>query len=176
MHVHRRQSRSPAEQRANILAPTVRGRSITLIMSISSSSIIFPKVITNSTVNADIFINYFEQLCNCLKNNLQRNNVCLIMDNARIYKAAEIARIISEYSYTYKFLSPYSYMLNPVENSFLKIKGSVRSHLVLGEKGSLAKIIYIEISTITQNDCAGYFRYMFRHIINCAAENTYSLI
>ncbi|KAF7690775.1 hypothetical protein CDIK_2644 [Cucumispora dikerogammari] len=143
-------------------------------MSISSSSIIFPKVITNSTVNADIFINYFEQLCNYFKNNLQRNNVCLIMDNARIHKTSEIARITSEYGYTYKFLSSYSYMLNPIENSFSKIKASVRSRLVLGEGGSLADLICNAVSTITQNDCAGYFSYMFRNIIICAAEIPYS--
>ena len=35
-------------------------------------------------------------------------------------------RITSEFNFEYKFLSPYSYMLNPIENAFSKIKNGVR--------------------------------------------------
>ncbi|KAF7685246.1 hypothetical protein CDIK_4005, partial [Cucumispora dikerogammari] len=115
----------------------------------------------------------FEELCHFLKHSLNKEGVCLILDNARIHKEAEILRIANSYGYTHKFLSPYSYMLNPIENAFSKIKLSVRSQLSIGDRASLSELIHSSLTTITAADCSSYFRYMLRNITNCSAGISY---
>ncbi|KAF7670510.1 hypothetical protein TCON_2842, partial [Astathelohania contejeani] len=116
---------------------TVRGRSITLISSISAAGMVYSKVISHSTVNGDVFSTFLEEMCYFLKHNLNREEICIILDNARIHKEEHIARITLSYGYYYKFLSPYSYMLNPIENAFSKIKNSVRAQLTSGDSNNL---------------------------------------
>ena len=95
------------------------------------------------------------------------------MDNSRIHKRTEIEIITLEFNFEYKFLSPYFYMLNPIENAFSKIKNGVRSRLRLGTNGFLSELILSETNTITPTDSAGYFRNILRNITNCAAELPY---
>ncbi|KAF7674343.1 hypothetical protein CDIK_4534, partial [Cucumispora dikerogammari] len=173
LHTRRSQGRSGTGNMVNIPLATVRGRSVTLILSISSSNVIYKKIINNSTVNANIFTEYFQELCHYVKNNMNRDNACFILDNARIHKSDEISRITTEYGFSFKFLSSYSYMLNPIENSFSKIKNSVKARLAAGEGGTLVELISNGVLTITSEDCEGYFRYMFRNITNSAAELPY---
>jgi len=105
LHISRSQGRSRMGTRVNTQIPTVRGRSISLIYSISSNQMIFSKVINNSTVNADIFTTYLKELCFFLKNNLSREKVCFILDNARIHKRTDIERIAAINGHSYKFLA-----------------------------------------------------------------------
>ena len=131
------------------------------------------KIIANSTVNVDIFTEYINELCAYLRDILNIQRAYLILDNSRIHKRTEIERITLEFNFEYKFLSPYSYMLNPIENAFSKIKNVVRSRLRLGTKGFLSELILSETKTITPTDSAGYFRNILRNITNCAAELPY---
>ena len=93
--------------------------------------------ISNSTVNAGIFSTYIRELCVHLRDEARMEGVCLIFDNTRTHKRVDIEQITSEFNFEYKFLSPYSYMLNPIENAFSKIKNGVRS----GIAGGLSKIV-----------------------------------
>ncbi|KAF7685905.1 hypothetical protein CDIK_3346 [Cucumispora dikerogammari] len=113
-------------------------------------------------------------MCYFLKHNLNREEICIILDNARIHKEKHIARIKLSCGYYYKFLSPYYYMLNPIENAFIKIKNSVRAQLTSEDSNNLHELINIAISTITSEDCSRFFRYMLRNFTNCAAETPYS--
>lgn len=101
------------------------------------------------------------------------DSTCLILDNARIHRREDIHRITSEYGFDFKFLSPYSYMLQPIENAFSKIKNGVRSKLREGATGTLSEIIIAETTNINSNDCSGYCRYIIRNNINCAAGLAY---
>ncbi|KAI5151670.1 hypothetical protein ENBRE01_2300 [Enteropsectra breve] len=53
------------------------------------------------------------------------------MDNARIHKVECVRSIIEAAGHRLKFLSPYSYMLNPVVNIFSKTKSLIRSQLAI---------------------------------------------
>ncbi|KAF7685933.1 hypothetical protein CDIK_3318 [Cucumispora dikerogammari] len=75
--------------------------------------------------------------------------------------------------FSFKFLSLCSYTLNLIENSFSKIKNSVKASLATGEGRALVELISNEVSTITSEDFGGYFTYMFRNITNSAAEPPY---
>uniref|UniRef100_A0A0N5BZS1 DDE_3 domain-containing protein n=1 Tax=Strongyloides papillosus TaxID=174720 RepID=A0A0N5BZS1_STREA len=65
------------------------------------------------------------------------------------------------FNFDFKFLSPYSYMLRPIENAFSKVKSCVRSRLRNNENGVLSDIIMSETNNITSTDCNGYFRYIY---------------
>ncbi|KAF7684930.1 hypothetical protein CDIK_4321 [Cucumispora dikerogammari] len=104
---------------------------------------------------------------------MSRNNACFMLDNARIHKSDKVSRITTGYGFSFKFLFPYSYMLNLIENSFSKIKNGVKASLATEEGRALMEIISNGVSTITFEDCVDYFRYMFRNITNFAAEPPY---
>ncbi|KAI5153030.1 hypothetical protein ENBRE01_3094 [Enteropsectra breve] len=131
------------------------------------------KVISNSTVNGDIFAEYITELCRYLRDERHMQDSCLILDNARIHRRADIQRITTEFGYEFKFLSPYSYMLNPIECAFSKIKNGIRSKLRSGVQGILSEMMLTEVESISPNDSAGYFRHILRNITNCAAELPY---
>ena len=113
-------------------------------------------------------------LCFDLKNVKMIPNACIILDNARIHRCSELERITSEFGFTFAFLSPYSYMLNPIENAFSKIKNCVRSQLRTGTNGLLADLILTETQNVSIRDCEGFFRHISRNIVDCAAEIPYS--
>jgi transposase len=173
LHLKRSYGRSRQGSRAISRIPVVRGRSISLLASLTIEGMGFCKTICNSTVNGEIFSEYLEELCVYLRDIKKFQKACLILDNARIHKRNDIERITARYGFDFKFLSPYSYMLNPCENAFSKIKNGVRSKLRQGATGSLSELIMGEIPGITSIDCSGYFRYILRNIINCAAGLAY---
>ena len=173
LHLQRSQARSTRGTRAIVRVPTVRGRSISLLASMTINGISHCKTISNSTVNASIFSSYIFELCTYLRETLHMRNACLILDNARIHRLYDIQRTTAEFGYEYKFLSPYSYMLNPIENAFSKIKLEIRARLHIGETRSLSDLMLEEMRNVTPTDCVGYFRYILRNITNCAAELPY---
>ncbi|KAF7691517.1 hypothetical protein CDIK_2544 [Cucumispora dikerogammari] len=134
---------------------------------------VYCKVISNSTVNAEFFSEYINESCIYLRDVKLIENACLILDNAQIHKREDIQRIVSQYNYTFNFLSLYSYMLNPIENVFSKVKNGVRSKLRLGITGALSEILLAETLNITSKDSNGYFRHILRNITTCAAELLY---
>lgn len=173
LHLQRSYGRSRIGERANVTIPAVRGRSVSLISSINSTRICFSKVISESTVNGEVFATYLSELCDYLKNTLNMQEACIILDNARVHRPQDLARITEEYGFEFNFLSPYSYMLNPIENAFSKIKNNLRSKLRQGEQGSLQEMVISSVETVNSEDCSGYFRYMARNITNCAAGLPY---
>ena len=130
LHLRRKFLWSLPGTRLNIRVPTAMGRSVSMILRLTLSGMAHCKVISNTTVNGDIFSNYIVELCTHLKYNLNMQSACIILDNARVHRRIDIERITEEFGFSYKFLSPYSYMLNPIENAFSKIKISVRGKLI----------------------------------------------
>jgi len=174
LHLKRSIARSKKGTRANVKVPTIRGRSVSLLASISIDGMGFSKVIDNSTVNGAIFADYIRELCNHLKVVKGMTNACIILDNARIHRKQDMESITSEFNFQFRFLSPYSYMLNPIETAFSKIKISVKELLRNTENGSLSNFIMIGVGTVTPNDCGGFFRHMTRNLINSAAGLPYN--
>ncbi|KAF7685397.1 hypothetical protein CDIK_3854 [Cucumispora dikerogammari] len=157
LHNQRLHARSTVGTRANVLSPTIRDPSVTLICSISNTRICLGKVISNSTVNSDIFSGYLEKSCSFLKDILGMDGGCIILDNARIYRRITISEITARYSFSFHFLFPYSYMLNPIETAFLKIENAIRSKIRLGSQETLAELIYKALFSINADDCKSFF-------------------
>lgn len=51
--------------------------------------------------------------------------MCPILYNLRIHRRQDIYRVMSIFMFTFKFLSPYSYMLNSIEYASSKIKNGM---------------------------------------------------
>jgi transposase len=91
------------------------------------------------------------------------------MDNAAIHKISPVAKICNQFGCLLKFLSPYSYMLNPVECIFSKVKNYVKSQLIISDKMEyLLEMIRRGITTVSKKDLERYFEYTL--------DNTYLAI
>jgi len=176
LHLSRKNGRSKRGTRTNVTVPTVRGRSITLISSLTINGMPYSKVVINSTVNANIFSEYIRELCRYLKEVRNMTGAVLIFDNAKVHRRENIEPAVREFEFNFKFLSPYSYMLNPIESVFSKIKNIVRARLRAGSTGALSDMVLEAVNEITPEDCSSYFRYMARNITNCAAGLPYEHI
>ncbi|KAI5152742.1 hypothetical protein ENBRE01_2970 [Enteropsectra breve] len=103
------------------------------------------KVISNSTVNGDIFVEYITELCRYLRDELHMQDTCLILYSARIQRRAEIQRITTGFGYEFKFLLPHSYILSLIDYAFSKIKNGIRSKLRSGVQGILSDMMLTEV-------------------------------
>jgi transposase len=154
------------------MVPTIRGRSISLISSVSVFGLLYNKVITNTTVNGEVFKEYLVELCEYLIEK-KSGTVCFVIDNARIHRHSDLIYISENYGHEFMFLSPYSYMLNPIENVFSKVKSVVKSELGNNFQGTLRHLILMGLSKVSKDDCEGYFRLMCRNLTSAAAGEPY---
>jgi hypothetical protein len=98
-HLRKSQGRSPKGSRVNVKIPVLRGRSVSLISSMSLTGVQYSKLISQTTVNGNVFALYFDELCNFLKNNKGLDDICFILDNARIHKRNDLSCICNRYGY-----------------------------------------------------------------------------
>jgi transposase len=171
LHLRRKRARSKRGSRASIIIPTVRGRNITLILATNGSEIIHYKLVSGINCNSEIFKIFCEELLGIISIKKDLYGAWIIMDNSRIHKIEQLRTTFSFFDCSLIFLSPYSYMLNPVEYVFSKIKGAVRSLLPSSTEGdTLLDVIREGISTITENDLKGYFSFMFENVHKALSE------
>jgi transposase len=106
-----------------------------------------------------------EELCSIITRDEELHRSWIILDNAVIHKGDEIRDIVASVGCSLKFLSPYSFMLDPVENVILKIKTYVRNTFpTIKTKGILINQIRAGVATITDNDLRGFYTYMLENI------------
>ena len=78
------------------------------------------------------------------------------MDNMRFHHTKMVTQLLDDENISYKFLSPYSPDLNPIEKMWSKIKAFLRK-----EKIRIASELPSAISkgflTIRSKDCIGWF-------------------
>ena len=91
---------------------------VTLIAAMNNEGIVHTKIINDGTCNGVKFCAFVQELVERLRERDEMNGAWLILDNAHIHKTRELKEIMASSSYELKFLSPYSYMLNPIENVF----------------------------------------------------------
>ncbi|KAK6011386.1 hypothetical protein OSTOST_23534 [Ostertagia ostertagi] len=87
----------------------------------NTQGIVHSKIINDGTCNSPKFCAFIEELLAEIHDREEMNGAWLIMDNAKIHKTEEVRRLLDDTPYQLKFLSPYSYMLNPAENVFSKM-------------------------------------------------------
>jgi transposase len=170
LHLRKTIARSKKGSRAIVKVPTVRGRNVTVIAAMNSRRIIHYNIIDNNTCNSEKFGNFLRELVVILQEDRVYDDSWLIMDNAQIHKTELISGIVLGTTYKIKFLSPYSYMLNPIENAWSKMKSVAKNLLALpNNEDSLRNIIIESITSIEQQDCFNYIIHMMNNIYKAVA-------
>ena len=96
------------------------------------------------------------------------------MDNARIHNSLSMRNYYSENDLNVQFLSPYSYMLNPIEFGFSKIKACVRRKLSEGFDGSFVSLIRDSANELTETDLRGYYRHILRNCVKAVESEDFN--
>jgi len=148
---------------------------VTLIAAMNNEGIVHTKIINDGTCNGVKFCAFVQELVERLRERDEMNGAWLILDNAHIHKTRELQEIMASLSYELKFLSPYSYMLNPIENVFSKVKASAKrilSNTVVEQ--TLTAVIQESVGTVTQQDCANYVLNMMMNLTIAAAGQPFN--
>ncbi|KAG0441722.1 hypothetical protein DMUE_0843 [Dictyocoela muelleri] len=86
----------------------------------------------------------------------------------------QISQKIDEKRVNVLFLSPYSYMLNPIEFSFSKIKSIVRRSLASGSNESFTNIILNSVNQLTKSDLQSYSRNIGRNCLKAIGKEDFN--
>lgn len=167
-HMTRGQARSKRGARAFVPVPTIRGRMQTLILAASQRGVLHYKLISDSTCNGSVFLEFIREVIEIINSDQNMRGSWLILDNARIHGTQDVKNLVTASGHRLVFLSPYSYMLNPVEQIFSKIKLAVRSMISDNFRNGLVlnmkDLIDDAIPSITSQDCVNYVIHMMRNI------------
>ena len=141
----------PKGERLRGFAPQGRWRTLTFLGALRCDHLTAPCVF-DGPINGECFRAYVEQQ---LLPVLKAGDI-VIMDNLGSHKAAALRRAIKAAGARLWYLPPYSPDLNPIEQSFAKIKHWLR----LAQKRSIEDVWrYIGdlVSTIQPSECTNYF-------------------
>ena len=84
----------------------------------------------------------------------------VVLDNASIHHVEAVTELISSTGALVRFLPPYSPDLNPIEEAFSKLKAYLRENDAAYSSTKAARLLVaMGFSTITTEDCCGYFRH-----------------
>ncbi|KAG0422381.1 hypothetical protein DMUE_6215 [Dictyocoela muelleri] len=96
-----------------------------------------------------------------------------ILDNARNYHTS-ITWFFLLRNLNVMFLSPYSYMLNPIEFSFSKVKSIVRRNLANGFDRSFTYLILNSVQQLTREDLENYYRHAYNNCIKAVSREDFN--
>lgn len=138
-------------QRLRCRKPHGHWLTLTFLAALRVDGITAPCVF-NGPINAESFLAYVEQF---LVPTLRRGDI-VIMDNLGSHKADAIRKAIAKAGARLLFLPPYSPDLNPIEQTFSKIKHTLRK--AMGRTVSEVEYALKEtITTIKPDECKNYF-------------------
>ena len=98
-------------------------KTVTFVAGLRLDGITAPFAI-DCAMNGALFIEYLRQ---CLVPTLRPGDI-VIIDNLPAHKRNEVREIIQAAGATLRYLPPYSPDLNPIEQSFAKLKSYLRKH------------------------------------------------
>jgi len=160
LHMRRNYGRCLKGSRVSVVVPTIRGRNVTLLSAINGKGVVHFKILLGNC-NGDVFAEFLKELDEKLVVNLNIDDATIFMDNASPHRSLLVKSRMSTLTSKTQYISPYSYMLNPIEFCFSKIKCIVRANL-----GSmftdLNPMINFAISQICEEDCEGWYRLIRR--------------
>jgi transposase len=141
-------------ERARLSAPRNRGKSTTLLASMSSEGM-GPALAVQGSTNKAVFEAYVERV---LAPSLRPGQV-VVMDNLSAHKGEEARELVEGRGCEVLFLPPYySPDFNPIEEAFAKIKGLLRK-AAARTKEALIEALGAAVSAVTAEDARGYFEH-----------------
>ena len=136
----------------------VRGKHITAIVAICVEGILACKIVEES-VTGEVFEDFFYT---CLLPKLSPFNgenakSVVIMDNASVHHVDSVVETFQQLGVLIHFLPPYSPDLNPIEESFSKLKSVMWANEQLLDSGlDIEALILTGLSSITSDDCIAW--------------------
>src|SRR5260221_4184011 len=143
--------RSKHGQRVIGRVPWGHWKTVTVVAGLRQDAITAPFVI-DCAMNGAIFVEYIRQ---CLVPTLEPGDI-VIMDNRPTHKVCDVRETIEAAGAELRYLPPYSPDLNPIEQSFAKLKAHLRKALertVPGLYDRIAKALELFAKT----ECRNYF-------------------
>lgn len=142
----------PKGKRLRGFAPHGRWRTMTFLAALRCNQLTAPCVF-DGPMNGECFRAYVDQQ---LIPTLKPGDI-VVMDNLGSHKAKAIGEAIRAAGARLWFLPPYSPDLNPIEQTFAKIKHWMR----MAQKRTMEetwRYVGRLVGTITPNECANYFK------------------
>lgn len=128
----------PLLQPASHVVKSLKPKNISVYCAITKNGII-KETHRDAAFDTDSFTLFIDELRAEIEQK-GMTKVAIIMDNVPFHKSTIIRTKIEEKSHMLLFLPPYSPFLNPIENSFSKIKQHVRQARPTDQRGLLALI------------------------------------
>ncbi len=127
-------------------------KTVTFVAGLRQDGVTAPFAIDRA-MNGAIFIAYLQQ---CLAPTLSPGDI-VVMDNLPAHKLADVRNVIEAAGAELRYLPPYSPDLNPIEQSFAKLKAHLRK-----AKERTVPALYDRIGDVLdrfeQTECRNYFR------------------
>jgi transposase len=147
----RKYGRCPRGERLVAAVPHGHWKTSTFVGALRASGFTAPLVL-DGAMNGEAFRAYVEQI---LAPTLRTGDI-VVMDNLGSHKVAGIREAIEARGASLQYLPPYSPDLNPIENSFAKLKSLIRK-----EAARTRQALWIAIgkflSRFQPSECANYF-------------------
>jgi transposase len=143
-------------ERARCSVPPNRGPNTTLLSSMSLEGM-GPSLAVVGSTTAEVFEVYVQKV---LAPSLRRGQL-VVMDNLSSHKGERVRELIEERGCELLYLlylPPYSPDLNPIEEAFSKIKGSIRK-AEARTREALVEAMGAAISAVTARDARGFFEH-----------------
>ena len=145
-------ARAPRGERAYGKAPRNWGKNISLVCAIGPEG-----VKPSMSVEGAVYGEAFEVYLRCfLAPKPKRRGQIVVMDNLSVHKSKRVERLIEEAGATLLFLAPCSPDLNPIEEAFSKVKGTLRKARSRTEE-ALVEETGRALDAITRADIRGFY-------------------
>ena len=136
----------------------VRGERVSAVACISTAGLLDVKTVKGNT-DGDIFYEFVQtHLLPILQPyNGSNPHSVMIMDNCSIHHVPEVIKSITDVGALVHFLPPYSPYLAPIEETFLKVKTTLKSmenritHIT-----DIETLILLSFAEVTAEDCRGW--------------------
>ncbi len=140
-------------ERARCSVPRNRGKNTTLLASMSVEGI-GPSLAITGAVDAQVFEAYLEWV---LLPELRPGRI-VVMDNLSAHKTKKVRELVEGAGCELLYLPPYSPDLNPIEEAFSKIKGTLRK-AEARTRETLVGALGPALSSVTEEDARGFFEH-----------------
>lgn len=172
-HLRKGTARSKKGVKAVVTVPAVRGRMVSLILAMNNEKVLHYKIVSDSTCDGKVFADFIGELFAVLDTDATFSESWILMDNAMIHRVQAVQDLFENTSYIRKPLSPYSFMLNPCENVFSKVKAIARSILSTNSENPLTSAIQFGVNAISGTDCANYFIHTCNNLAKALTKQTF---
>jgi transposase len=144
---------SPRGYRAYACVPRNRGPNTTLLSSMTVKGVGPSLAVVGATTQV-IFESYVEQV---LAPTLESGQI-VILDNLAAHKSLRAKELVEARGCELMYLPPYSPDLNPIEEAFSKIKGTLR-RVEARTRETLIEALGAAISAVSPSDARSFFEH-----------------